>query len=312
MNNTGWIKIWRQLLEWEWSDVPEMVALWVRLLIKATHEDMQWHGVTIVRGQLVTTAAKLAAESGMTVQQVRTCLDRLKASNQIATQTTNKYTIISVCKYDDYQDIESTEQQTNGKQATRKQQTNNTQATNQQQTNNTHNKNIRIKEQEEQENIIINPLTPLQGDAPVTEISEKEKRPQREKAAARAVTRYDRAWEEIYSRLTSNTFFWTKRENMAVQSIVGRIDKMMKEAGRDPTDDEKESALRWFVESLWNLDDAWIRTNFVPHVIDGKFNEYYNQLKQHKNGKTRNNTSNPTGVSADYLASIARDLGADL
>ena len=130
MNNTGWIKIYRSLLYWEWADVPEMMALWVRLLIKATHEDMQWHGVTIVRGQLVTTAAKLAAESGMTVQQVRTCIDRLKASNQIATQTTNKYTIISVCKYDDYQDIESTEQQTNGKQATRKQQTNNTQATN--------------------------------------------------------------------------------------------------------------------------------------------------------------------------------------
>ena len=141
----------------------------------------------------------------------------------------------------------------------------------------------------------------------MTEISEKEKRPQRERA--RAVTRYDRAWEEIYSRLTSNTFFWTKRENVAVQSIVSRIDKMMEEAGRDPTDDEKESALRWFVESLWNLDDAWIRTNFVPHVIDGKFNEYYNQLKQHKNGKTRNNPGNPTGVSADYLARVANELG---
>ena len=298
MNNTGWIKIYRSLLYWEWADVPEMVALWVRLIIRATHEDTQWHGVTISRGQLVTTTAKLAAESGLSPQQVRTCLDRLKASNQINTQTTNKYTIITICKYEAYQETEITEQQTNVKQTTRKQQTNNKQATS----------ISRIKEQEE---LINKPPTPLQGDAPEPSekpIVEQPAKPAREKA--RAVTRYDRVWEEIYTKLTANTFFWTKRENVAVQSIVGRITKMMEEAGRDPTDTEKENALRWFVESLWQLDDQWIRTNFVPHVIDGKFNEYYNQLRQAKNGKPKNNTAgNPTGVSADYLARIAADLG---
>ena len=298
MNNTGWIKIYRSLLYWEWADVPEMVALWVRLIIRATHEDSQWHGVTISRGQLVTTTAKLAAESGLSPQQVRTCLDRLKASNQINTQTTNKYTIITICKYEAYQETETTEQQTNGKQTTRKQQTNNTQATS----------ISRIKEQEE---LINKPPTPLQGDAPEQPekpIVEQPAKPAREKA--HAVTRYDRVWEEIYTKLTANTFFWTKRENVAVQSIVGRITKMMEEAGRDPTDTEKENAMRWFVESLWQLDDQWIRTNFVPHVIDGKFNEYYNQLRQAKNGKPKHNTAgNPTGVSADYLARIAADLG---
>lgn len=296
--NTGWIKIYRSLLYWEWADVPEMVALWVRLIIRVTHEDTQWHGVTISRGQLVTTTAKLAAESGLSPQQVRTCLDRLKASNQINTQTTNKYTIITICKYEAYQETETTEQQTNGKQTTRKQQTNNTQATS----------ISRIKEQEE---LINKPPTPLQGDAPEQPekpIVEQPAKPAREKA--HAVTRYDRVWEEIYTKLTANTFFWTKRENVAVQSIVGRITKMMEEAGRDPTDTEKENALRWFVESLWQLDDQWIRTNFVPHVIDGKFNEYYNQLRKAKNGKPKHNTAgNPTGVSADYLARIAADLG---
>lgn len=297
MMNTGWIKIYRSLLYWEWADVPEMVALWVRLIIRATHEDSQWHGVTISRGQLVTTTAKLAAESGLSPQQVRTCLDRLKASNQINTQTTNKYTIITICKYEAYQETETTEQQTNGKQTTRKQQTNNKQATS----------ISRIKEQEE---LINKPPTPLQGDAPEQPekpIVEQPAKPAREKP--HAVTRYDRVWEEIYTKLTANTFFWTKRENVAVQSIVGRITKMMEEAGRDPTDTEKENALCWFVESLWQLDDQWIRTNFVPHVIDGKFNEYYNQLKQAKNGKPKHNTAgNPTGVSADYLARVAAEL----
>lgn len=299
--NTGWIKIYRSLLYWEWADVPEMVALWVRLIIRATHEDTQWHGVTISRGQLVTTTAKLSAESGLSPQQVRTCLDRLKASNQINTQTTNKYTIITICKYEAYQETETTEQQTNGKQTTRKQQTNNTQATS-------------ISRIKEQEKLINKPPTPLQGDAPEQPekpIVEQPAKPAREKA--HAVTRYDRVWEEIYTKLTANTFFWTKRENVAVQSIVGRITKMMEEAGRDPTDTEKENALRWFVESLWQLDDQWIRTNFVPHVIDGKFNEYYNQLKQAKNGKPKHNTAgNPTGVSADYLSRITQQLSGEV
>jgi hypothetical protein len=299
--NTGWIKIYRSLLYWEWADVPEMVARWVRLIIRATHEDTQWHGVTISRGQLVTTTAKLAAESGLSPQQVRTCLDRLKASNQINTQTTNKYTIITICKYEAYQETETTEQQTNGKQTTRKQQTNNKQATS----------ISRIKEQEE---LINKPPTPLQGDAPEQPekpIVEQPAKPAREKA--HAVTRYDRVWEEIYTKLTANTFFWTKRENVAVQSIVGRITKMMEEAGRDPTDTEKENALRWFVESLWQLDDQWIRTNFVPHVIDGKFNEYYNQLRIAKNGKPKHTTAdNPTGVSADYLARLTQQLSGEV
>ena len=57
-------------------------------------------------------------------------------------------------------------------------------------------------------------------------------------------------WEEIYTKLTANTFFWTKRENVAVQSIVGRITKMMEEAvgGRYMKADGKV-----YVES-WPLD----------------------------------------------------------
>ena len=311
MNNTGWIKIYRSLLYWEWTDVPEMVALWVRLIILATHEDTQWHGVNVSRGQLVTTTAKLASESGLTLKQVRTCLARLKESGQIVIETANKYTKITVCKYDDYQETEHGEGQANGKQTANDGQAKDKQTAGKGQAKGN---SSRIKEQE---NIINNPLTPLQGDAPqkpetvVVEQPENPEKPAREKA--RAVTRYDRVWEEIYSKLTSNTFFWTKRENVAVQAIVGRITKMMEEAGRDPTDTEKENALRWFVESLWQLDDQWIRTNFVPHVIDGKFNEYYNQLKQAKNGKPKNNTAgNPTGVSADYLSRITQQLAGEV
>ena len=127
----GWVKIYRSMLYWEWSDVPEMVALWVRLIIRAAHDDQQWHGQTIGRGQLVTTLDKLAAETGITVRQLRTCLDRLKDSEQIVTQTTNKNTIITLCKYDSYQDQDETERQANDKPKASKRQTNDKPTTNQ-------------------------------------------------------------------------------------------------------------------------------------------------------------------------------------
>ena len=39
MDNNGWIKIHRKLLEWEWADDPNMVALWIHLLLNANLTD---------------------------------------------------------------------------------------------------------------------------------------------------------------------------------------------------------------------------------------------------------------------------------
>ena len=282
----GWIKLYRSLLHWEWSDVPEMVALWVRLLIMATHEEQQWHGKTISRGQLVTTYLYLCEETGITMQQLRTCLDRLKKSGQITMEVTNKYSIITICKYDSYQEVEEAEQHTS-----------NTPATSEQHINK-NDKNIRTKERKN----INNPPTPLKGEAPKPTVSKMEK------ATPHAVTRYDRVWEEIFQKLTNDTFAWAKRENVAVQAIVGKIVKMMQDKGKEPTDDEKEAALRWFLESLYATGDEWIISNFTPHIICDKFNEYYQTIKNNNTNGRKQTANNPAGVSADYAARIAREL----
>ena len=302
----GWVKIYRSMLYWEWADVPEMVALWVRLIIRAAHDDQQWHGQTITRGQFVTTLDKLAAETGITVRQLRTCLDRLKDSNQIVTQTTNKNTIITICKYDSYQDQDETERQTNDKPTTNQRQTNDKPKANKRQTNDkptTHKQEgeelIRIQEQK---NIINNPPTPLKGEAPKATISKTEK------ATPHAVTRYDRVWEEIFQKLTNDTFAWAKRENVAVQAIVGKIVKMMQDKGKEPTDDEKEAALRWFLESLYATGDEWIISNFTPHIICDKFNEYYQTIKNNNTNGRKQTANNPAGVSPEYLAKIVGQL----
>ena len=80
-----------------------MVAFWVHLLVNANYEDKKWRGMEIKRGEFVTSLSALASETGISVSQVRTCLNRMRDSKQITTVSTNKMTKITICNYDAYQ-----------------------------------------------------------------------------------------------------------------------------------------------------------------------------------------------------------------
>lgn len=114
--DTGWIKLHRDFLDWEWYDDGNMVRLFIHLLLRANYEDKKWRGIIIKRGQLVTSIANLAAETGLSVKNVRTCLEKLQTTEEIGKQSASKFTIITICNYGKYQDQQEAEGQTNGKQ----------------------------------------------------------------------------------------------------------------------------------------------------------------------------------------------------
>lgn len=125
-----WIKIFPyRLLEWEWYDDLYMFRLFMHLLLKANYRDKEWHGTIIKRGQLVTSLGHLSTETGLSYRNVRTCLDKLEKTGEIVRQATNKFTIITVCKYGKYQQVPADERQTNDKQTTNKRQANDKQTT---------------------------------------------------------------------------------------------------------------------------------------------------------------------------------------
>ena len=128
--DNGWIKIYAKLKEWQWYGEPIMVAFWIHILISANWKDKKWRGITIGRGQLVTSRTRLADEIGISEQQVRTCIERLISTNEIEVKATNKYTLITICKYDSYKVFEQDKQPTNNQQITNEQPTNNQQTTN--------------------------------------------------------------------------------------------------------------------------------------------------------------------------------------
>lgn len=99
----GHIKIDRKILNWEWYSDYKMVHLFLHLLIKANYKENKWQGRVINRGQLITGIHKLSGNTGLSVSQTRTCLSKLQTTGEIAIEVTNKYSIITICKYETYQ-----------------------------------------------------------------------------------------------------------------------------------------------------------------------------------------------------------------
>lgn len=99
----GYLKLHRSLLQWEWWNDANTTRLWTYILIKANFKPCQWRGETLKPGQLVTSLPSLASGTGLSVQQTRTSLDRLKSTGEITDKSTNKFRIITVCNWDTYQ-----------------------------------------------------------------------------------------------------------------------------------------------------------------------------------------------------------------
>jgi len=120
----GWIKLHYKFLKWEWSNDANMVALFLHLLLKANYQGRNWRGQDIKRGELITGLHSLSAETGISLQSLRTCLKRLKSTNEITIKSTNKYSLITIRNYDIYQyelTSKSTSKLTNNQQTTNKQ-----------------------------------------------------------------------------------------------------------------------------------------------------------------------------------------------
>ena len=119
--NQGFITLQRQILEWEWYSDGNTFRLFIHLLLKANHTDKSYKGTLIKRGTFLTGLDVLSKETGLTVRQVRTCLTRLKSTNEVTIKTSSKGSIVQIVKYNEYQSATSkttNQRQTNDKPTT--------------------------------------------------------------------------------------------------------------------------------------------------------------------------------------------------
>lgn len=139
---TGYIKLYRQFIKWEWyTDIPTRI-LFEHCLLRANHKAERWRGLTIEAGQFITSLNHLAQETGLTIRQVRTAIKKLKTTQELTQSGYAKYSIVTIKNWAKYQSSDTV----SDKQMTNKRQTNDKQMTT--------NKNE--KNEKNEKNIIIN------------------------------------------------------------------------------------------------------------------------------------------------------------
>jgi len=99
----GYIRLWRKLNDWEWISDPNVVLVFIHLLLDINFKDKKWHGIDIPRGSVLVGRKSLAKKVGLSEQSIRTALTKLKSTNEITIKSTNKYSLISINNYNLYQ-----------------------------------------------------------------------------------------------------------------------------------------------------------------------------------------------------------------
>ena len=312
-----WVKIYNQLLDWEHFTEPSVLSVWMYLLLSAETKSRSVRGRRVTIGEVHTSYREMSSVTGLSHNTVKSAIEKLTATGEIKVETSIAGTRIMILKFSTFQGFPVSEK-TDGSVSMVDTPTD-TPTDTQVDTSEKNSVSTGVSMVDTQTDThpttthtYINSSSNIENKEyknSDTNVSGGQKKKKAEKIE-KAVTRYDQVFERVFKNLTGDVFMWSKRENVAVNTIVGKIAKMMEEAGADPTDaEQKERNLEIFLNMLWDTGDNWIRTNFIPHVISDKFQEYYQRIKNHGKNQRANN---PTGVSADYLASVIRDLNGDI
>ena len=129
----GFIKLHRQLIEWEWYEDVNCRLTFIHCLLVANFKPKRWRGHEIKRGQFISSLGKLSEAIGISKQQLRTVLEKFEKTGEMSSKGQGNNTLYTVLNYDDYQEV----RQENQDQATHHQHTSNTQVTHLQHTSNT-------------------------------------------------------------------------------------------------------------------------------------------------------------------------------
>ncbi len=101
--NNGYIRLYRNIMDWGWYREPNTVRLFIHCLLKANYTEKEWQGIKIPIGSFVTSYANLAQELKLSIQNIKTAIKHLKLTNELTIKSTGQYSIITVKNYSYYQ-----------------------------------------------------------------------------------------------------------------------------------------------------------------------------------------------------------------
>lgn len=105
MEQIGFIKMYRAITEWEWYKDANTSRLFIHFVCTVNFTPSKWRGITIERGQRVTSHNKLASELDISIQGIRTAIKHLISTGEITYQSTSQYGIVTVLNYEKFQGL---------------------------------------------------------------------------------------------------------------------------------------------------------------------------------------------------------------
>lgn len=103
MANEGYIKLYRRMMKWGWYTDTPTKCVFLHLLFLACYEPCYFKGVHLEPGQAVSSIRQIATDTGLTVKQVRTAINHLKETQEVAQSPHGKFSVFTVNNYNDYQ-----------------------------------------------------------------------------------------------------------------------------------------------------------------------------------------------------------------
>lgn len=103
----GFALLHRKIMDVPFYKDPEAAHLWIHLLLRANHEQTvvstDVGNVTCERGEFITGRNALASETGLSADRVKSLLRKFQNLGMITTKSNNRFTVLRVVKYDEYQ-----------------------------------------------------------------------------------------------------------------------------------------------------------------------------------------------------------------
>ena len=103
----GFALLHRKIMDVPFYKDAEAAHLWVHLLLRANHEQTlvstDVGDVICERGEFITGRNTLAMETDLTADRVKSLLRKFQNLGMITTKSNNRFTVLKVVKYDEYQ-----------------------------------------------------------------------------------------------------------------------------------------------------------------------------------------------------------------
>ena len=111
MKNGDYIKISRKMLEWEHYGDAYTKALFLHLLLIAAFREHVWNGITVKKGQCISSSRELSSALGISTKYVTQSIVKLRESGEISTERCFCGTLFTINNYAAYQDFREKQQQ---------------------------------------------------------------------------------------------------------------------------------------------------------------------------------------------------------